>query len=185
MPDIIFDIKGGSNQILPNAKEAYQIIIGDSALRILQQAQGQAKATDDDTQSSPTLMPKWPKLPSFFNKELSRNADATSFFYDILHRTERYMNDRFTDEERKNKDTVMYKKWKWNHLRVAFEKLGFIEEGTPKESFAKYIEKVFPNQTAEAVKRSIQRYKESAFGFDKIVDEIVIEFGDVKEMIEG
>ena len=94
------------------------------------------------------------------------------------------MNDRFTDEEREDLDTEMYKKWKWNHLRVAFEKLCFIEEGTPKESFAKYIEKVFPNQTAEAVKRSIQRYKESAFGFDNIVDEIVMEFEDVKEMIE-
>lgn len=143
-----------------------------------------AKATEGDTQPSTTAIPERPKLDRFFKKELSGDADATSFFYDILHRTERYMNDRFTDEERKNKDTVMYKKWKWNHLRVAFEKLGFIEEGTPKESFAKYIEKVFPNQTAEAVKRSIQRYKESAFGFDKIVDEIVIEFGDVKEMIE-
>ena len=94
------------------------------------------------------------------------------------------MNDRFTDEEKENLDTEMYKRWKWNHLRVAFEKLGFIEEGTTKDAFAKYIEKVFPNQTAVAVKRSIQRYKESAPGFDDIVDEIVFEFEDVKEMIE-
>ena len=42
MPDNTFDIKGGSNQILPNAKEANQFIIGDSAIRILQQPQGQA-----------------------------------------------------------------------------------------------------------------------------------------------
>ena len=42
MPDNTFDIKGGSNQILPNAQEANQFIIGDSALRILQQAQSQA-----------------------------------------------------------------------------------------------------------------------------------------------
>ena len=94
------------------------------------------------------------------------------------------MNDRFTDEEKENLDTKMYKKWKWNHLRVAFEKLDFIEEGTPKESFANYIEEVFPNQKAEAVKRSIQRYKESAPGFDNIVNEIVFEFKEVKEMIE-
>ena len=53
------------------------------------------------------------------------------------------MNDRFTDEEREDLDTEMYKKWKWNHLRVAFEKLGFIEEGTPKESFANPLRRCF------------------------------------------
>ena len=32
--DHTFDIKGGSNQILPNAQEAKQVIIGDSAIRL-------------------------------------------------------------------------------------------------------------------------------------------------------
>lgn len=143
-----------------------------------------SKTTEGDTQPSPKKISERPKLDHFFKMELSRDADATSVFYDILHRCERYMHGRFTKEEKENLDTEMYKRWKWNHLRVAFEKLGFIEEGTAKESFAKYIEKVFPNQTAEAVKRSIQRYKETATGFDSIVEEIVFEFEDVKEMIE-
>ena len=39
MPDSIFDIKGGNNQILPNAQEAnQQVFIGDSAIRIAQQS---------------------------------------------------------------------------------------------------------------------------------------------------
>ena len=42
MPDNTFDIKGGSNQILPNAQESCQFIVGDSAIRILQQAHGEA-----------------------------------------------------------------------------------------------------------------------------------------------
>lgn len=33
MPDNTFDIKGGSNQILPNAHEANQFFIGDSAIQ--------------------------------------------------------------------------------------------------------------------------------------------------------
>lgn len=41
MPDNTFDIKGGSNQILPNAHEANQFFIGDSAIKIAQQAQGE------------------------------------------------------------------------------------------------------------------------------------------------
>ena len=37
MPDNTFDIKGGSNQILPNAQNANQYFIGDSAIKITQQ----------------------------------------------------------------------------------------------------------------------------------------------------
>ena len=37
MPDNTFDIKGGSNQILPNAKEANQFYFGDSAIKLAQQ----------------------------------------------------------------------------------------------------------------------------------------------------
>lgn len=40
--DHTFDIKGGSNQILPNAQEAKQVIIGDSAIRAVLQANGNA-----------------------------------------------------------------------------------------------------------------------------------------------
>lgn len=37
MEDNTFDIKGGSNQILPNAKEANQYFMGDSSIKITQQ----------------------------------------------------------------------------------------------------------------------------------------------------
>lgn len=37
MPDNTFDIKGGNNQILPNAQEANQYFIGDSAIKLAQQ----------------------------------------------------------------------------------------------------------------------------------------------------
>ena len=41
MPDNTFDIKGGSNQILPNASEAKQnIYIGDSAIKMAHQSEG-------------------------------------------------------------------------------------------------------------------------------------------------
>lgn len=43
MPDHTFDIKGGSNQILPNAQEANQYFIGDSAIKLAQQAKGGAQ----------------------------------------------------------------------------------------------------------------------------------------------
>ena len=147
-------------------------------------------ATVTSTQADPSLpaqVPQRPKLDSFFNKKLSGDADVTSSFYDILHRCERYMYGRFTDEEKLRTDTKMYKKWKWNHMRVAFEKVGFIEEGTAKQYFADFIEKVFPYHKSDTVIRSgIQRYNnESAPGFDKIVKEIIYEFKDVIEMIKG
>ena len=143
-----------------------------------------ATALQDDAEPSSDQIPQRPKLDSIFSKNLRRDADATSVFYDILHRSERYMNGRFTEEEKGRLDTKIYKRWKWNHMRVAFERAGFTLEGTAKQSFAEYIEKVFPYQKAEAVKRSIQRYSESAPGFDNIVEEIVYEFEDVREMIE-
>ena len=40
MPDNTIDIKGGNNQIVPNAQEASQYFFGDSAIRIAQQASG-------------------------------------------------------------------------------------------------------------------------------------------------
>ena len=47
MPDSTFDIKGGSNQILPNASEAKQnIYIGDSAIKIALQKFGEAVDND-------------------------------------------------------------------------------------------------------------------------------------------
>lgn len=141
-------------------------------------------AAKENTNSSSDQTPRRPKLESFFKKELSSDIDATRSFYDILHRTERYMNGRFTEEEKDKLDTKMYKKWKWNHLRVAFEKAGFIEKDTAKQSFAEYIEKVFPYHNTQAVVKSIQRYSEIASNFDRIVDEIVFEFKDIMEMIE-
>lgn len=42
MSDKTFDINGGSNQILPNATEANQFIIGDSAIKLVQEAKGKA-----------------------------------------------------------------------------------------------------------------------------------------------
>ena len=44
MADNTFDIKGGSNQILPNAKEANQYFIGDSAIKLVQQDTDQNKS---------------------------------------------------------------------------------------------------------------------------------------------
>ncbi len=40
MPDNTIDIKGGSNQILPNAEKANQYFIGDSAIMLAQQTSG-------------------------------------------------------------------------------------------------------------------------------------------------
>lgn len=129
-------------------------------------------------------IPQRPKLEHFFRKELSGDADATSLFYDILHRCERYMFGRFTDDERASLDVKMYKKWKWNHLRVAFEEAGFIEKGTEKKYFAEYLSKVFPYHSTDSIIRSVQRHSEHSRGFDDIVQEIVFEFNDIQEMIE-
>lgn len=41
MPDNTFDVKGGSNQMLPNAQEANQFFIGDSAIKQFQQLKGE------------------------------------------------------------------------------------------------------------------------------------------------
>ena len=142
-------------------------------------------ANQDNGKPTVKKIPRRPKLDSFFRKELAGDADATSSFYDILHRTERYMDGRFTEEEKaKLDDTKIYKKWKWNHLRVAFEKAGFTEKGTAKQSFAEYIEKVFPYHNSQAIIRSIQRHNENTPGFDNIVKEVIYEFKDIQEMIE-
>lgn len=42
MSDNTIDVNGGSNQILPNAQDANQYFIGDSAIEIVQQARGKA-----------------------------------------------------------------------------------------------------------------------------------------------
>lgn len=142
-----------------------------------------AATSQDAADTSSPKIPQRPKLDYFFKKELSDDEEAVSSFYDVLHRVERYMNGRFTKEEKSQLDTMRYRQWKWNHLRMAFEKSGFIQEATPKQYYAEYIEKVFPYTTVEAVKRSIQRYNECADGFDAIVKEIIDEFQEVREMI--
>lgn len=59
MPDNTFDVKGGSNQILPNATEAKQnIYIGDSAIKIALQKSGETIdnniAEKDPTSGTPS-----------------------------------------------------------------------------------------------------------------------------------
>ena len=70
MSDNTIDIKGGSNQILPNATEAKQnIYIGDSAIQIAQQAKGRAvdaQLTDMTTFSG--------TFPAQVEHELMRDA---------------------------------------------------------------------------------------------------------------
>ena len=123
--------------------------------------------------------PQRPKLDRFFNQKLSKDVDAVCSFYDLLHRTERYMYGRFTAEEKNSLDTKMYKQWKWNHLRVAFVKSGLIDRDTAKQAFAEFIVKVFPYYKKDTIVRGIQRYNETSPGFDKIVEEIIYEFKDV------
>lgn len=128
------------------------------------------------------MLPQRPKLPYFFREALSEDKEATSLFYDLLHRTERYMTGKLTEEEKRDSGLKPYKKWKWNHLRVAFVQSGFIEKDTPKQHFANFVNSVFPYQKEASVIRSIQRYNENAIGFDRIVREISKEFEDVKKM---
>ena len=137
--------------------------------------------SDIQHQTSPVL-PQRPKLPYFFNEALSEDQEATSLLYDVLHRTERYMTGRLTEDEKREAGFKPYRKWKWNHLRVAFVSLGFIEKDTPKQHFAKFISSVFPYQKEASVIRSIQRYNENANGFDRIVRDIAKEFIEVKNM---
>lgn len=139
-------------------------------------------ATSDISHQTSSLIPQRPKLPYFFREALSEDKDATSLFYDFLHRTERYMTGKLTEEEKRESGLKPYKKWKWNHLRVAFVQSGFIEKDTPKQHFAKFINSVFPYQKEASVIRSIQRYNENASGFDRMVREISKEFEGVKKM---
>lgn len=128
------------------------------------------------------MLPQRPKLPYFFSEALSEDKEVTSLFYDVLHRTERYMNGRLSEEEKSEAGIKPYKKWKWNHLRVAFVRSGFIEKDTPKQHFANFIHSVFPYQKEASVIRSIQRYNENVNGFDRIVRDITKEFEEVKMM---
>lgn len=123
-----------------------------------------------------TTLPQRPRLPYFFREVLLQDSSAARRFYDTLHQVERYMNGRLSQEEKNQIDFKLYRKWKWNHLRVAFINLGFIEKDTPKQHFANFIHHVFPNIKEPSIIRSIQRYNENASGFDRIVREIVHEF---------
>ena len=62
MSDNTFDIKGGSNQILPNAQEAKQYFIGDSAIKIALEKSGEAVdkgiAEKDHTSGTPSELVK-------------------------------------------------------------------------------------------------------------------------------
>lgn len=127
--------------------------------------------------------PQCPRLPHFFKKKLSENSKAVKAFYETLHHTGRYMNGRLTKEEANKIEYKLYKKWKWNHLRVAFEKAGLTDEDIPKQHFAEFIHQVFPYITTTSVERSIQRYKETHKDFDFIVKDIVSEFKDVTDLI--
>lgn len=123
--------------------------------------------------------PLHPQLPYFFKEALSENAEAVAVFYQLLHQTERYMSGRLDEDEKSKVNVNAYKLWKWNHLRVAFEKAGFIEKDTPKKYFAEFVHEVFPYLKAESVTRSIQRYSESKSGFDRIANDVVKEFAAV------
>ena len=141
-----------------------------------------ASVTTATGESRPAVTPQRPKLPYFFKKALYENGMAVSKYYDILHQSERYMNGRLTEAEKYRMEFKLYKKWKWNHLRVAFEKTGFINRNIPKKHFAEYIHQVFPYITVDSITRSIQRYNENDNGFDYIVREIATEFSEVTAM---
>ena len=62
MPDNTFDIKGGNNQIVPNALEGNQYFIGDSAIKLAQQFQGEVvAATPVDMTTYSGTFPEQPK----------------------------------------------------------------------------------------------------------------------------
>ena len=145
---------------------------------------GTTPATQQSTETMIDMYPQRPELPLFFKNKLSENATAKSKFYDLIQQTERYMYGRLTKEEESDVNFRSYKNWKWNHLRMAFVKLDFIENNTPKKHFAEFIHQVFPYITTASIIRSIQRYGESSLNFNQIVKEIEQEFGKVKEMLE-
>ena len=128
--------------------------------------------------------PQRPELPYFFKEALSGNSKVTKLFYDILHQTERYMYGKLPEEENSKISFRLYKRWKWNHLRVAFEKCSFIAKETPKQHFAEFVHQVFPNLKTESVIRSIQRYDSKSYDFDRIVRDVVKEFESVTEMMK-
>lgn len=139
--------------------------------------------TQQGTEATQAVSPQRPKLPCFFKSQLSENSKATRLFYDILHQTERYMYGRLNEGEN-SFNFLLYKNWKWNHLRVAFAKSGFIDDNTPKQHFAEFIHQVFPYIKTPSIVRSIQRYGESSLNFYRIVKEIEKEFQEVRDMIE-
>ena len=57
MPDNTIDIKGGNNQILPNAQEGKQYFIGDSAIKLALQHSEEPVETILETRTIPMIHP--------------------------------------------------------------------------------------------------------------------------------
>lgn len=131
-----------------------------------------------------TVEPQRPKLPSFFSKALVNNAVAMEKYYEILHHCGYYMGRALTRQEEKDEDINYINNWQWNHVRVAFEKLGFIKVGTPKLHFAQYLPTVFTYLKTNNLTKGFQRHGEFKDGFDTYVEEVMNEFAPVVEILK-
>ena len=80
MSDNTFDIKGGSNQILPNATEAKQnIYIGDSAIKLVQQTKGDINVGKN---TAARIVGNMARVRKEIGKELSEQTRQQIEFYE-------------------------------------------------------------------------------------------------------
>lgn len=124
-----------------------------------------------------------PKLPVFFTDKLFGHPEAIVIFYDTLHRLARHI-ERLPMSDADKTTSRISKQWRWNHVRVACEKLGLIAEGAPKQHFADFLHEVFPFLKVPTIIKGFQRNNTLLSNFDKIVDDIKCEFDDLMEVIE-
>ena len=113
--------------------------------------------------------------------------DAINKYYEILHHCGFYIGRTLLSKEKKDKESKRYEGWKWMHLREAFVKLGILRSDNTKKGFAEHLAKVFPFLTVDGVLRGLNGrsvYKNKAMD-ERIVSDIVEEFGPVKELLEN
>ena len=131
--------------------------------------------------------PHRPTFSYIFTDALVGNMDAINKYYEILHHCGFYIGRTLLSKEKKDKETKRYEGWKWMHLREAFVKLGILRSDNTKKGFAEHLAKVFPFLTEDSVLRGLNGrsvYKNKAMD-ERIVSDIVEEFGPVKELLEN
>lgn len=121
-----------------------------------------------------------PPLPEEFSQNFRHNPEAVAKFYELLRKAGPYIgiHKKSAGDDEKSK----YMGWKWFHLKDALVHLKLLISDVSVNTFAYYINKVFPDRSYDSVKRAL--YRTDRENYHAITGNIVRYFQPVADIVK-